>query len=130
MNSIAANFPPEISADTSLRVSIGEEFVYKLSVNDPGDEVFLTMHGGLPRGSTLEQIDEGKHVFQWTIQEVTTEPLVFIANDTAGASSTFSPVLHICACVNGGNCSLNGPLSGTSTVVMNCNCSEGTCFLY
>lgn len=130
MNSIAANLPPKISADDFLRVSIGEKIIYQITVNDSDDEVFLDVYGGLPQGSTLEQIDEGEYVFQWTLQEVTEEPLVFIATDTGGASSTFAPVVHICACVNGGICSLDGLLSGTHMVVMNCNCNEGSCFLY
>ena len=87
------------------------------------------MLDGLPQGSTLQKVDDGEYVFQWTLKEVTTNPLVFIANDTAGASLTFAPVVHICACVNGGNCSLNGPLSGSSTIVMNCICNEGTCLV-
>ena len=113
-----------------MRVNTGQESIYQLTVFDPGDKISLTMLGGLPQGSTLEQVDEGEYVFRWTLQKVATKPLVFIANDTAGASSTFTPIVYICACVNGGNCSFNGPLSGSSTVVMNCNCSEGICLLY
>ena len=92
---------------------------------DSGDEVTLSMLGGLPEGSTLEEIDEGEYVFRWTLQEVTTKSLVFIANDSARASSMFAPIVHICACLNGGICTLNGPISGSTTIIMNCNCNEG-----
>ena len=84
------------------------------------------MLGGLPQGSTLEEVDERKYMFRWTIQEVTSEPLMFIANDSGGASTILAPVVHICACVNSGNCTLNWPLSGNLTVIMNCHCNEGT----
>lgn len=94
---------------------------------DSGDEVTLSVLGGLPQGSTLEEI-EGEYVFRWTLQEVTTKSLIFIANDSAGASSMFAPIVHICACVNGGICTLSGPVSGSTTIIMNCNCNEGICF--
>ena len=99
--------------------------MFTLTVVDPGDEFTLSTQGGLPQGSTLEKIAEGEYVFHWNLQEITTEPLVFVANDTAGASSTFVPTVEICACVNQGNCTLDGLQTSGATVVMNCHCNEG-----
>lgn len=96
-----------------------------LQVTDPGDEFTLSIQGGLPENSELEEGEEGEYVFRWTLQEITTDPLVFIANDTDGVASVFVPIVEVCACVNGGNCTLDGLLSSAATVVMNCLCSDG-----
>ena len=96
---------------------------------DSEDDVTLSMLGGLPQGSTLEEVEEGKYIFRWILLEVVTKSLIFIANDSMGASSMFVPIVHICACVNGGICTLSGPLSGSTTIIMNCHCNEGICFL-
>ena len=96
-----------------------------LSVMDPGDNVTLSVQGGLPDTATLEELTEGEFVFQWTLQEVTYEPLTFVANDSKGAASVFSPKLEVCACANGGNCSFDGISSNNVTIVMNCQCTQG-----
>ena len=98
------NFPPNISADAVFRVTLGMESIYILTVMDPGDNVTLSVRGGLPVNSVLEKVDEEEYIFIWTLMELTNEPLVFIANDSRGAASTFSPVVEVCACVNGGAC--------------------------
>jgi hypothetical protein len=56
---------------------------------------------------------------------VTTAPLAFVANDSQGASSIFTPNVEVCACVNGGNCTKDGLLSSDATIVLNCVCPEG-----
>lgn len=121
----AANFPPNISADAVFRFTVGQESAYTIIVMDPGDEFTLTVLGGLPPNSALEDLGEGKYVFRWNLQEVTTEPLTFVANDSKGASSTYIPIVEICACANGGNCTRDGLLSSNATVVLNCVCLEG-----
>ena len=85
----------------------------------------MTVQGGLPENSVLEEIDEGEYEFRWTLQEITSDALVFVANDTRGASSVFVPTVEVCACVNGGNCTLDGLLTSEATVVLNCVCSDG-----
>ena len=48
------------------------------------------------------------------------------ASDTMGAISTLSPRVEICACQNGGNCTLNGLLGiDTNVVDMLCQCDQG-----
>ena len=120
------NFPPNISADATFRVNLGQESTFTLYIEDPGDEFTLSVRGGLPENSFLEETDdEGVFDFRWTLEEITTEPLVFVANDSRGASSLFVPTVEVCACVNGGNCTLDGLLTSDATVVMNCVCSDG-----
>ena len=96
-----------------------------LNVVDPGDNITLMVQGGLPENSILEEIAPGEFAFNWTLLQVTYAPLVFVANDTRGASTLFIPIVEICACANGGNCSLEGVLSNNATIVMSCLCTEG-----
>lgn len=95
-------------------------------MKDTGDDTFmLTVLGGLPPNSALEDVGEGEYIFRWNLQEVTTESLVFVANDSRGALSIYVPIVEVCACVNEGNCTRQGLLSSNATVVLNCMCPEG-----
>ncbi len=105
-------------------MTINKESVLHLSVTDPGDNVTLFVQGGLPDNSVL-QGSEGEYDFRWSLQQATYQPIVFLANDSKGAASLFSPRVEVCACVNGGNCTLDGVLSNNSTIVLNCLCTEG-----
>ena len=104
---------------------MGVESSFTIVVDDPGDEFTLTVDGGLPPNSVLEETEGGEYIFRWNLQEVIIFPLRFIANDSRGASSLFVPTVEICACVNGGNCTREGLLSNNATVVLNCVCPEG-----
>lgn len=120
-----ANFPPNISADTVFNIRLGQETTFIITVTDPGDNFTLTVLGGLPSNSVLEYNGEGEYIFRWTLQESITEPLIFSANDSKGASATFVPIVEVCACTNGGNCTRDGLLSSNATVILNCICPEG-----
>ena len=120
-----ANFPPNISADAVFNIRLGQESTFTIIVKDPGDNFTLTVLGGLPSNSVLEYKGEGEYIFRWTLQETTAEPLIFSANDSKGASSTFVPIVEVCACANGGNCTRDGLLSSNATVILNCVCPEG-----
>ena len=91
---------------------------------DPGDNVTLNVQGQLP-SSGLEELGDGEFIFHWSLREPTTEPLVFVATDSSGASSSFIPRVEVCACVNGGNCTLDGILTTNSTIIMTCQCPQG-----
>ena len=127
----AENFPPIISADAIFRVNIGEQFKnsLRLIVKDPEDDFSLSVQGGLPPNSELEEVEEGEYIFQWNLLEVTTESLIFVANDSKGATSVFVPTVEMCACANGGNCTLDGLLTSNTTIIMNCRCNEGNLIL-
>ena len=121
----ADNFPPVISANSLLTININIETEYTLSVEDPMDNITLNIRGGLPENSVLEALGSGMYRFRWNLQEPTTAPLVFVANDSRGAASSFIPRVEICACVNGGLCILDGLHTTNSTVLLNCQCTEG-----
>ena len=121
------NFPPNISGNSTFRVTLNQETVIFLTVEDPGDNFTLSVQGGLPRNSILEDISDEDFIFRWTPLEVTYDPIIFVANDSRGAATTFTPTVQFCACVNRGNCTLDTTTTN-ATIVMNCQCTEGTLF--
>ena len=120
-----ANLPPNISADAVFRVTLGLESSYILTVVDPGDNVTLSLLGGFPVNSLLETLDKVEYIFRWTLMELTNEALVFVANDSRGASSIFSPIVEVCACVNGGACTREGIITSNATITLRCMCPQG-----
>ena len=125
-NITTENFPPNISADAVFRVNTDTESLYYLTVSDPEDNITLNVQGGLPPNSVLEEFGDGDFIFRWNLAEPPTEPLVFIATDSVGASSSFIPIVEVCACVNSGNCTLDGILTTNSTIMLKCLCPQGT----
>ena len=119
------NFPPEIAAEEIFRVNLRQESMMIIRVEDSGDSFALNVQGGLPDSSVLENLSEGIFIFRWIPQEITTKPLVFIASDSRNASRAFTPRVEICACLNGGNCTLEGLLTNNATIIMNCQCPQG-----
>ena len=101
-----------------------------LLVTGPGDNFTLHLDGGLPENSTLEKVGKQEYVFRWNLHQITDRTLDFIATDTREATSAFMPRVEICACNNGGVCTLTGIISDKPTVTMNCQCSEGKCYTY
>ena len=50
----------------------------------------------------------------------------FIAMDMLNASSLLDPQVLVCACQNGGNCTLEGIIGrDVDPLIMNCICTEG-----
>ena len=128
----AENFPPEIVAEATLRVNRGPTGTsFNLSVTDPnGDDFTLTVEGGLTGAdiSELMSVSEGAFLYRiaiFDLPQLENSPLVFRATDIREATSTFIPTLEVCACVNGGQCTLDGTGSIDATVIMSCICPEG-----
>ncbi|XP_064384249.1 uncharacterized protein LOC135333252 isoform X3 [Halichondria panicea] len=118
--------PPTISANPTLKVTIGVEAIFDLKVNDSNGDAF-SLHvqsTALPGRWTLNNVTATDYIFRWSLFEVTSEQLVFVSTDSGGSSSTFIPRVEICACVNGGNCTLSGVRNGNATLVMNCYCNN------
>ena len=121
------NFPPNMTGNDTFRVTVGQEVVYQFTViDDSGDNFTVEVVGGLPPNSTLTKDEEGSYTFRWTLQEPTIIELVFTAVDSEGAASALTPFVEVCACTNGGECTLSGePFNESSTVIMNCDCPKG-----
>ena len=119
------NFAPNISGKGTFRVNSREESIYTISIDDPGDNYTTSVQGGLPPNSLLEELGDGEYSFKWNLQELTNDPLVFVATDTRNASSTHTPIVEVCACANDGVCTVDGLLTTNLTITMACICSEG-----
>ena len=119
------NFAPNISGNGTFRVNSREESIYTIKIDDPGDNYTTSVQGGLPPNSLLEELGDGEYSFKWNLQELTNDPLVFVATDTRNASSTHTPIVEVCACANDGVCTVDGLLTTNLTITMACICSEG-----
>ena len=106
---------------------MGQESVYQFTVvDDSGDNFTVELVGGLPPNASLTDDGEGSYTFRWTLQEPLLTELNFVAVDSAGAGSGITPLVEVCACINGGECTLSGePFNESSTVIMNCDCPRG-----
>ncbi len=121
----AENFPPNITAEGLFRINLGEESVLQISVRDPRDNFTLFVDNGLPENATLDDLGNGEYAFRWTLYDITDRTLEFVAVDTKNATTSFMPRVEVCPCINDGECTLNGIVSDSATVTMNCICSEG-----
>ncbi len=119
------NYPPNITAESTFSVTVSQESVLYLSVNDSRDNFTLSVLGDIPTTSVLEELSRGEFVFRWTLQKITYNPLIFLANDSRGAASLYAPRVEICNCFNDGNCTLDGILSDNATAVLTCLCTQG-----
>ena len=123
-----ANFPPIINGSSSLYIILGEEARFTFNVTDDKNLYDVTVTNGLPVNSTLTSTPldgYSEYLFTWNLYEVVDLSLSFEAADELDAVSMLIVQVYICACQNGGNCTLNGVLSSHSTIVLNCVCPEG-----
>ena len=120
------NSPPNITGDAVFNVTVGQLNIYTFSVADNGNFT-VRIDGDQPEGSSLVDNGGGMYTFRWTpAVAVRITALSFIAVDNLDASSVFSPLLHVCTCFNGGQCTLEGVTPTRDLVIqMTCICTEG-----
>ena len=106
---------------------VGQNNVYNFTVEDTDSNITVGLVGGLPTGASLVNNGGSQHSVHYSPTVATdNETLTIIATDPHSASSTITPTLYLCACANGGSCTLEGlPSSDAKTVIMNCACSQG-----
>ena len=111
----------------TFTVMVGQKNVFNFTVADIDSNITVGLVGGLPTGASLVISGMSQYSVNYGPTVVTNnETLTIIATDPHGASSTFTPTLHICACANGGSCTLEGlPTSDAKAIIMNCACSQG-----
>ena len=115
-----------MTGENLFTVTVGQQAEYTFTVTDAKNTFVVGVLGGLPISSELINQGDGVFTFSWTLQQPTNMSLTFFARDSLNASSTLSPRVEVCACANGGECTLDGLLSTDySTVIMNCLCTEG-----
>ena len=120
-------FPPVFTANSTFVVTVGRPSVYYFTVD--ASNVTVGVVGGVPIGATLMGV-HGMYTFTWTLEGPLNLSLTFSAMDSYNVTSLLSVRVEVCACQNGGNCTLDG-LVGVAlgqSVVMNCVCSKGGWF--
>ena len=119
------NFPPKITGSNTFKVTVGQVSIYNFTIEDMDDNITVGVVGGIPYDATLVG-SKRSYTFSWTISKLDNMSLTFFAMDSLNAAAILSVQLQICACSNGGNCTLIG-LSNrdAQTIVMKCDCSKG-----
>ena len=125
---LSVNFPPAISGAPRFRVNTGEESIYAFNVTD-SDNFNVSVMGETPSSASLES-DGTAYTFRWVLALPDNISVAFSAVDSLQARSVLNPQVEICACANGGTCTLNGILDlDADPVVMNCECPEGIMYI-
>ena len=109
-------------------MNVGEENVYTFTVRDNYfiDGYSVVIEGGTPQGGNLTDDGSITFTFVWTPQSIPTRSLTFIVADDLGAATVLSPILEVCACFNGGECTQDGVPSTIEKIhTLNCRCTEG-----
>ena len=119
------NSPPNITGDDIFFINVGEENVYTFLVNDT-NEFNVTIEGRLPEGSALINDGDEVYIFMWTPRATPADGVSFVAVDSMGAATLHSPVVQVCACFNGGECTEEGVQVTSDLVqILTCLCTEG-----
>ena len=114
--------------------TVGEESVYTFTVSSDSQNInVIILHEGeetLPSGVLLNNPDGDSYTITWTPADNTSVlslTIVAVDPNLENISSIFNPVVQLCACENGGNCTTDGLLdTDFSFIVLNCECPEGT----
>ena len=111
-------------------MTVGQKAVYTFIVVDEGDTFTVEVVGEIPEGAIFEDNGGGKYSFSWNLEVITNRSniraLSFQATDSGSAVSLLTPQLVVCACDNGGQCTLRGILNSILPVlIMKCICPEG-----
>ena len=126
-------FPPNITAPETFMATVGKESIYTFTVSSDSENInVVILHEGeetLPSGVQLNNADGDSWTITWTPADNTAAlHLIIVATDLnfENISSVFKPVVHLCACINGGNCTINGLLNiDYNFMLLNCECPGG-----
>ena len=113
------------NASNTFHVTVGVENVYSFEVKDVDSNYTVSVEG-VSEGGQLVDNGAGSYTFRWMVTVAPTSSVIFRAVDSIGANAVLIPVLHVCACFNGGECSSDGSIdSGNLIINMACICIEG-----
>ena len=120
------NFPPNITGRNTFLVNMGQLNIFNFTVEDMESNITVHAAGGLPTNALLIANGGIHYSLHYSPLVAANRTLTLIATDPHGASSTFTPKVYFCACVNGGDCTLEEMAeSDDKIIIMNCACSEG-----
>ncbi|RDD39384.1 Mucin-like protein [Trichoplax sp. H2] len=116
--------PPSMIGPSSINVTVGSNESFVITATSPnGYNINFTLTGNLPKGINFVN---GSAVgsFSWDVSSANPVSLTFIATDSKGKSSTFTPVVNMCNCSMNGQCMWNSAV-GEAFAAVPCQCSAG-----
>ena len=133
LSTFVVSFPPKINAPETFLATVGEESVYIFTVSSDSENInVIILHKGeeiLPSGIQLNNPVGEHYIVTWTPADNTSVLLLTIVAANLNMNniiSFFNPIVQLCACENGGNCTTDGlPVNDFSFVLLNCECPEG-----
>ncbi|XP_077993986.1 uncharacterized protein LOC144447778 [Glandiceps talaboti] len=106
------NYPPQISADTVINATVGEEVVVEVFATDAdGDVIEYSLKTPVTYNATLY----ANGTFVWTPANLDVVMVGFIASD-GRAQSTLIPEVRLCKCQNGGTCNFDEFIDGSDII--------------
>lgn len=122
----SGNLPPNITSDDIVfNVTVGVENFYTFTVSD-SNNFTVTISEGVPHGAVFLEEGDGRYSLRWTPETTPTLALSFVAEDELGAATLHSPILQVCTCFNGGQCTTEGVLSTDQLLRhLTCICTDG-----
>ena len=129
------SFSSNITAPETFMATVGEESVYTFTVSSDSENInVIILHEGeetLPSGVQLNNPDGNSWTITWAPADhdntsVLNLTVVAVDRNFRNVSSFFNPVVQLCACINEGNCTINGLLNiDYSFIILNCECPGG-----
>ena len=128
---ILANNEPVFTQNiTVLNVTLGQRFVLSLEATDADDDELTFDVPNIPPDASFNSTGNFLY-FIWYVNSTEETNVTFLVQDTKNGSSTLSPSITLCGCVNGGICFVPQASSpeteavASTFLVMSCNCSVG-----
>ena len=109
-------------------MELGQETTYNFTVEDLDGDNYTVNYATDQQLANISLTNDGNgnYSFKFTVYEQNNVTLAFTAKDSIGAAASHIPILEVCGCINGGNCTLQGLLIiDSTTIIMNCECPEG-----
>ena len=126
LHAFIENSPPSMVGNKTLRVIVGQETMYSFTVEDTTDNFTVNAIERQVVNTSLTNDGNGNFTYTFTVYKPSNVTLTFLAEDSMGAATSLTPILELCSCVHGGNCTLQGLLTiESTTIIMNCECPEG-----
>ena len=103
-------------------ITIGQPSIYQFVATDTNNFTITVMGG-------IGELTQDGDTYSLTVHVNDTSlntSMSFLAMDVLNASSLLDPQVLICACQNGGNCTLDGIIGrDADPLIMDCICNEG-----
>ena len=122
------NFPPVLTGNDTIFAFTNQTVTYHLTVFDPNDTVTVTLNGTLPENYVFTKLDDSSYELSWTPKNASSVSIVFVANDSAGASSRLHPLIRLCDCrldLNATCTMAQGSGGHNRFLIETCHCGTG-----